>query len=592
MLRRTLLSAAAVLSLSGVAQAGDGLTVRGTLPWHNFLSGPTSWNEADFRAYLDELKASGLNYVAFHCYTGGAERYAPYVEPIIRMRYRDVVPHAEFDTSLTARWGYRPLRVEDFACGTGALFKLPPGAGAFGCDAALLARDNADRYRRAQDLMRRVLEMAHQRGIRMAVGFEFGIWPLEFMSIAPPGTYLPGAMLPDPTRPASREILRATLDDILEAYPGIDGIWLWLHEHTMKVPQAAFGGDFGTLLQRDRHFFAGGSEMAAFTGVWSLEFIRQAQAYLARRAPAVQLVISGWGGGDQLSPVLLGLDKALPESIVFSCLSPGGGSQPHPPALTEISRRRPAWAIPWLESDSYLWHPQPQVSRLREQVLKANTDGLQGTLAIHWRDRDMRSNLQAFARFARHPDAAPSVEQFYKEACAREYGPAGAARLAAIMTELDRTQLLLASSPEYYPYDPGWGRLTPEKRRRVQDLQGELRGLREEMSQPEHRGNLDALLADLEFVPLLDEVGRQLEPAYRLKDKSLLGMPAEAFEAERAAAKKSLEAAPVEKLLKTYARRVRSRGDLGVLSSLNQKLWLEYRELADFLGAKVAADPK
>ena len=88
--------------------------IRGTLPWHNFLSGPTAWNEADYRAYLDDLKAQGLNFVGFHCYTGGAERYAPYVEPMIRLKYRDVLPQAGFDTSLTARWGYRPLAVQGF----------------------------------------------------------------------------------------------------------------------------------------------------------------------------------------------------------------------------------------------------------------------------------------------------------------------------------------------------------------------------------------------------------------------------------------------------------------------------------------------
>ena len=50
--------------------------IRGTLAWHNFLSGPTAWDEEDYQRYLDRLAALGLNLVAFHCYTGGAERYA------------------------------------------------------------------------------------------------------------------------------------------------------------------------------------------------------------------------------------------------------------------------------------------------------------------------------------------------------------------------------------------------------------------------------------------------------------------------------------------------------------------------------------
>ena len=122
---------------AAAVDAAPAFAIRGTLPWHNFLSGPTAWNESDYREYLDDLAARGLNFVGFHCYTGGAERYAPYVEPLIRIQYRDVVPEASFDTSLTARWGYRPLAVRDFAFDTGRLFSLPAGSEAFGADCAV-----------------------------------------------------------------------------------------------------------------------------------------------------------------------------------------------------------------------------------------------------------------------------------------------------------------------------------------------------------------------------------------------------------------------------------------------------------------------
>ncbi len=119
------IAAACVLCSFSVATAQTStvtpFAIRGTIPWHNFLSGPTVWNEEDYRAYLDDMAARKFNFVGFHCYTGGAERYAPYVEPIIRMEYRNVVPVAGFDTSLTARWGYRPMPIRDFAFGTGPL---------------------------------------------------------------------------------------------------------------------------------------------------------------------------------------------------------------------------------------------------------------------------------------------------------------------------------------------------------------------------------------------------------------------------------------------------------------------------------------
>lgn len=44
--------------LSGRAAgfAAEPFEIRGVLPWHNFLCGPTAWNKADYEAYLDHAK--------------------------------------------------------------------------------------------------------------------------------------------------------------------------------------------------------------------------------------------------------------------------------------------------------------------------------------------------------------------------------------------------------------------------------------------------------------------------------------------------------------------------------------------------------
>ena len=94
---------------------------------------------------------------------------------------------------------------------------------------------------------------------------------------------------------------------------------------------------------------------------------------------------------------------------------------------------------------------------------------------------------------------------------------------------------------------------------------------------------------DIRFTLLLDEVGRQIEPAYRLKERWLTGeKDSQTLKKDAAEARQSLKAAPIQELLETYAQRVRSRGELGVLSALNQKLWLQYRELDRFLASAEA----
>ena len=285
-----LLAFAAAVEAAPAPTNNSPFAIRGTLPWHNFLSGPTAWDEKDYERYLDRMQSLGLNYLTFHCYTGGAERYVTYVEPLIRVSCRDTLPEATLDTSLTARWGYRSLAVSDFAFGTGKLFKLPRGTKAFGAECALLARDNRDRYDRAQGLMRRVIQMAHARGMQVGIGFEFGILPPEYLSLLPPGSHVPGTGMPDPTHPAVREVFRATLENLLQDYPNVDWVWLWLHEHTVFLREAQPGAAFSELMRADGPLFTEArNEIDRFNGVWSLAYIRAAhdvpcQACSARAA--------------------------------------------------------------------------------------------------------------------------------------------------------------------------------------------------------------------------------------------------------------------------------------------------------------------
>jgi hypothetical protein len=563
------------------ADVSSPFSIRGTLPWHNFLSGPTAWNEPEYRAYLDELQQHGLNFVGFHCYTGGAERYAPYVEPMIRVKYRDVLPEAGFDTSLTARWGYRPLALRDFVFGTSHLFPSYPEAEAFGADCALNVPSNEQRYAQAQALMRKVMEMAHARGIQVAMGFEFGVHPPELASIVPPDSRIPGAMLPDPTHPANIEILQSELEDVLRAYPGVDWIWLWLHEHSMFVAQPELSGRFRELYEREKANFGDAKEHDVFTGVWSLAQIRQVHEYLARRSPNTKLVIGGWGGGPQLPPVLRGLDRALPTNIVFSCLNSGS----HAPVLAEIASHRQTWSIPWFESDGSLWHLQLRAGSVSAQVKAAYVDHLAGVVGIHWRTEEIRPNLEAFATTARDPEHAPSGLELYQSHCARRYGPLSAQELAPWLLRFENEhELGQLPSPEFYPYHPSWGRLPGGLSEKLQAAIALIDRLNASTSLPTHRANLDWLGDNLRFTLLLDEVGRRLEPAYRLKEQCLLGAATGAMLTQEAhAARRELAAAPIQDLFQTFSRRVRSRGELGEMSSLNQKLWLQYRELDQFL---------
>lgn len=50
---------------------------------------------------------------------------------------------------------------------------------------------------------------------------------------------------------------------------------------------------------------------------------------------------------------------------------------------------------------------------------------------------------------------------------------------------------------------------------------------------------------------------------------------------------KKLESAPLKAMYDSYVERVNSRGELGVLSSINQRVWSHYQELQKYLNGKL-----
>lgn len=595
--------------------AGQAFAIRGVLPWHNFLSGPSAWNLSDYEKYLDECAGLGINFIGFHNYTGGGERYASYVEPMLRISYRNIVPQAMFDNSLTSRWGYYPLKVRDFAFGTEAAFSLPEGAEAFGADGAVLSGTPDEHYRSARGLMQKVVGMAHERGMEVAMGFEFGVLPPEYFSLNTGGEtfYWRGEanMVPNPTHPLAIKLLYVTIDAVLDAYPDIDWITLWLNEHSfmgVDVEEAlrdssfhaiyqAYSPLFGVRDETENHTGPEAAGIAQFIGVWSLQYVQLAYDYLKEKAPDVKLMLSGWGGGNQLPMILQGLNRGLPEDIVFSCLNPGLGTQAQPDFLEKIARNRPVWAIPWLEGDHQLWHYQPRAELMREHVKLASRQGLDGVLAIHWRTEETQLNLETFARFARDPADTQSVSSLYHEFIERTCGPQAARELTPLFVDADtsvwRNRL---ASPEYFAYTPAWGRMNDHALAKTGELIDAIDRVLPLAGNERYRENLQWFRNTFQFERLLHEVGKCMEPAYRLKYQLLAGdgLPARRGNTEEepdapldqaalAEAKSTFGKAPVQELFQVFAAKVRSRGELGELSALNQKLWVEYLSLKKFL---------
>lgn len=574
--------------------AQHSFNIRGVLPWHNFLSGPSAWNEDDYRNYLDECQHNKINFIGFHNYTGGGERYATYVEPMIKIAYRNIIPTACFDNSLTARWGYLPMKVSDFAFNSSRAFKLPEGADAFGSDGSVTSKTPEEHYKSAQGLMKKVLKMAHERGIQMAMGFEFGVLPPEYYSLNMSGDcfYWAGQsnMIPNPKNQIAIELHYAALDNILETYPDIDWIWLWLNEHSfmsVDTEKALKNKPFRDAYNKYSGIFTEAkTDEERFVGVWALEYIRLTQDYLKKKGSKAGIVLGGWGGGNQLQGLLRGLDRALPKEIVFACLNPDLGKQAQPLFLSEIGKNRKVWAIPWLEGDHQLWHFQPRVDMIRHQVKLAGEQNLDGVIAIHWRTEETRFNMKTFSYFASNPSSGKTTEQLYADYLENEFGKDAAKQLVPILVKMDQQQIQgNVPSPEFYGYTPEWGKLDANNIAIRQKLVDETDLLIPKASE-EHRASLVRFRAMFQFELLLDKVGRAMDLAFDMQKKEIeTGVVYSENEFRMALAQ--LESAPLKEMFDTYIERINSRGELGVLSSLNQRVWAQHKELVAYLNAKL-----
>ena len=504
--------------------------IRGVLPWHNFLSGPTAWNESDYKNYLNDCQKKGINFIAFHNYTGGGERYFNYVEPMIKIQYKNVLPDARFDDGSTARWGYLPLKVSKYPFRTQKLFKLPKGADYFGADNAITSQCSEERYDKAQELMKKLLAMAHQRGMQMAIGFEFGVAPPEYASIRTKGDMYwlgNGSLVYNPFDPDATGILYATIDNILETYQGIDWIYLWLNEHCIFGinPKEALSNPFmADYYEKNAHYYEGEKvdETLKFLGVWSQAYIKKAYDYIKKQSPNTKIVIGGWESVNQMALLLKGLNETLPKDIVFSMLNPNQGKQGHPEFFKEIAQTPKVWSIPWLEGDESLWHLQPRVQELRKELKKTHSDGLNGIVAIHWRTEDIRLNFETFARFASHPEDKQTTSEIYSDYCAKELGKYAAKQLAPLLIRLDTTgNISSLLSSEYFAYQPTWGRLNQEKEAVCNMLIEIIDDCISHEQKQELIGNLNWLRACFKFTLLLNEVGHSFEPAWKLREDYL-----------------------------------------------------------------------
>ncbi len=383
--------------------------VRGLLPWPDFLNCITVYNDEDFRAYFEAMVRMRFNTFGMHVYTGAAQ----WTESYLSFEFGGAGHLSYLDTSATNRWGYLPERTSRFGMGGADYYDSE----VFGSDATRFSRDPWEQAEKARHLLRLSFEHGARLGLATGIGFEPYQIPDEIFRALPPEVRSTDSKKTprfDIESQTAKDLLEVRLGQLLEAYPSVDYVWLW-EDETMNWESRKSGIPLSTTP------FA------------------QAHAFLKRNAPKKRLVLAGWGG---VARHFEHFHKALPEDVIFTCLSDTLGWDPVHEVFGKLEGRE-RWPIPWLEDDPAMWQPQFHVHRFERDLNLAHQYGCQGLLGIHWRHRivDPTAGFQARFSWQDRPSPADYYKAYAHTQAAGERGP----KLGRLLDEIDRKRSILCT---------------------------------------------------------------------------------------------------------------------------------------------------
>ena len=547
-------------------------SVRGVLPWYNFFNSPTTWDPVDHRAFVDQLVRMGANFVGFHAYDG--EPFAAYEEN------EKMVWGGRLLNTHAPTWGTNPLPTRGFAFGIDKLF----ADDYFGARTTIDIKDPAAAIRAEQDVMRDALDYARKRGLHTCIGFE---------------------VAGDPLNPTFRDVFLKRINHLLDRYPSLDYIWIWqpetqgaqgfretynMHMLPYKLDPASQLPLYGMARRDVFHrivdetkgeapYFQDNEEgkvARANEGARLEQFGMLAYRALSHRKNAPKLVISGWGGDERLcsADYYDGLDKLLPKDVVFSSLDHIAPRERVDRVYGVLPKSRERWPIPWLENDGDQWHPQPYVHIFEKTARDMQAGGSQGVLGIHWRTRDLDENFAFLTQYAWEPGL--TAEEFFKDYAHRCYNPAIADEMAGIHSKLDNLGYRwIGGGGQNECALFTWGPGEEAKTQALTKLRNEAADLLPKAKNSKTRlqwliDNIDWVLdygkAELDAV----EAGKLLKQAKQASGEQAKNLAQSALDL--------LNNDDLAQALRTYTKRVTTRGEYGVLATINTKAVTAWRD--------------
>lgn len=367
--------------------------------WHNFLSGCSTWNLADWQLWIKQSQKMGYNAIMVHGYGNN---------PMAGFTFEGIAkPVGYLSTTVKGR-DWSTMHVKDVRrLFGGEVFDQP----VFGADAALVPDEQ--RVTAVQSLMRKVFFSAAQR--EMDIYFALDVDtpsanPQELVMRLPEsarffvGQPPKGLWLPNPDTPEGYAFYEAQVEGLAKTYPQITKLIVWFRRGGTPLTDlkaadlpAAWRQEFAAEIQRtpevDKLWHApglfaigkiirafdraikecGASQIHLAAGAWGFEFLPAADRFFPAGAP------------------LIGLDY----DVIHG--KPELGSSAFRAALREIGAHRPVIPVVWAQHDDghYLGRPYTPLPDFASKLEDARAAGFG---VIHWTTRPLDLYFESLAK--------------------------------------------------------------------------------------------------------------------------------------------------------------------------------------------------
>jgi len=549
--------------------------------WHNFLSGCSSWDLEQWNQWITQSQKMGYNAIMVHAYGNN---------PMAGFAMDGVDKPVGYLSSTRIGRDWATMHVNDVRRLIGGEAFDAPMLGS----AAAVGGTDRRRTEAAQKLMTKVFAHAEQRGVGVILAVDMDTAtanPQSLITKLPErGRFKAAAggdfWLPRPDTPEGYGYYKAQIAQLLKVYPQIDTFVMWFRIRGTPLISLKVEAMPAEWQEEYRAIIAREPEVAKYwhsVGIFALGKVaaahRKALDELGRQD--VSLGVGSWGfalqdAADRFLPKGVGL-YPLDFEVLWkeSRLESPGGCE----GVARAARHRPVYPILWAHHDdrTYVGPPYPPLENFYDLLAKSRCD-TSGFGIIHWTTRP----LDVF--FAGLSDSvwASSRNQSVKATCRR---------LAGEMLDAEHARIF---GDYLYQWLTGLPRIGRDTSDRFIDRQ--LKGYDQALQSHKRRMALLDSIAPASLTP----IPRKRIAYFRGLERFILSVFENESHYRRAlelhkegdipGAREALGRSDVPAAIRLYADTARllgiSRGEQGLIVSLNLRWYTHYLRLAQQLGAE------